>query len=63
MAGAWNVSAAQNTRLLIEFPLGKAHVECCKILISEKFQILSYKMNGTEPGCFPIRSHPADIGI
>ena len=36
MADAGNVSAAQNTRLLIEFPLGKVHIECCQILLSQK---------------------------
>jgi hypothetical protein len=69
MAGAGNVSAAQNTRLLIEFPLGKANIELCQILLSRKIsdvqlqdelkRVLSTSLNTVEVK-HPFASHDLD---
>ena len=70
MADAGNVSAAQHTRLLIEFPIGKVHVQCCNMLLSHnssdsQFQdewkrMLSTSLNTLEVK-HPFSPHDLDV--
>ena len=72
MAAAGNGSVAQDTRLLIDIPIGKAHVECLKLYYSQNFpdsllhdewkRVLSTSLNTLEVK-HPFSPHDLDVAF